>query len=100
MGTGSAIAHRAVDSMMGPRETTVVHQNAPAAPAAAPMVGMGNKLITVCGRSFSLKIICLLVLTFILIQDFFILTSPILIRILLTFVLVHKFLLSARVGLL
>ncbi len=36
MGTGSAIAHRAVDSMMGPRETTVVHQQAPA--AAAPSV--------------------------------------------------------------
>lgn len=41
MGTGSAIAHRAVDSFMGPRETKVVHENAPAAPAApaaaAPM---------------------------------------------------------------
>ena len=37
MGTGSAIAHRAVDSFMGPRETTVVHQNAPeAAPQAYP----------------------------------------------------------------
>lgn len=43
MGTGSAIAHRAVDSFMGPRQTTVVHENAPApAPAAAPMgMGMG-----------------------------------------------------------
>lgn len=38
MGTGSAIAHRAVDSMMGPRETKVVHEHA-GAPAAAPMVG-------------------------------------------------------------
>ena len=34
MGTGSAMAHRAVDSMMGPR--TVIHENAPAA-APAPM---------------------------------------------------------------
>lgn len=31
MGTGSAMAHRAVDSFMGPRETSVVHQNAPEA---------------------------------------------------------------------
>lgn len=38
MGTGSAIAHRAVDSMMGPR--TVVHEQAPApAAAAAPAAG-------------------------------------------------------------
>ncbi|KAJ9525225.1 hypothetical protein QJQ45_020759, partial [Haematococcus lacustris] len=40
MGTGSAIAHRAVDSFMGPRETHVVHEHAPAAPspAAAPQM--------------------------------------------------------------
>lgn len=43
MGTGSAIAHRAVDSFMGPRTTTVVHENAPApAPVAAPMMSMGG----------------------------------------------------------
>lgn len=35
MGTGSAIAHRAVDSFMGPRETRVVHEHQ-GAPAAAP----------------------------------------------------------------
>lgn len=40
LGTGSALAHRAVDSFMGPRETRVVHEHqggapAPAAPAAA-----------------------------------------------------------------
>ena len=34
MGTGSAMAHRAVDSVMGPR--TVVHEGAPAQEAAAP----------------------------------------------------------------
>eukprot|EP00955_Chlamydomonas_euryale_P060083 357606-Chlamydomonas_euryale.AAC.1 len=41
MGTGSAVAHRAVDSMMGPREMTVNHENnhAPAPPTpAVPMV--------------------------------------------------------------
>jgi len=43
MGTGSAVAHRAVDGMMGPRETKVVHEQgeaaaAPVAPvASAPM---------------------------------------------------------------
>lgn len=37
MGTGSAIAHRAVDSFMGPRETKVVHEQQQAAAAAAPM---------------------------------------------------------------
>jgi coiled-coil-helix-coiled-coil-helix domain-containing protein 10 len=31
MGTGSAIAHRAVDSVMGPRQMEVVHKDAPAA---------------------------------------------------------------------
>jgi hypothetical protein len=35
MGTGSAIAHRAVDSMMGPRTMQVEH--VPAPEAAAPM---------------------------------------------------------------
>ncbi len=38
MGTGSAMAHRAVDAVMGPR--TIVHEQAPApesAAAAAPM---------------------------------------------------------------
>ena len=33
MGTGSAIAHRAVDSVMGPRQMEVVHKDAPAAAA-------------------------------------------------------------------
>ncbi|PNH02404.1 hypothetical protein TSOC_011624 [Tetrabaena socialis] len=39
MGTGSAVAHRAVDSMMGPRTVVHEHQEAPAAaaPAAMPM---------------------------------------------------------------
>lgn len=40
LGTGSAVAHRAVDSMMGPRDLQVTHENAPApvsAAAAAPM---------------------------------------------------------------
>ncbi|KAG1659828.1 hypothetical protein FOA52_003771 [Chlamydomonas sp. UWO 241] len=45
MGTGSAVAHRAVDSMMGPREVNHVHQEAPGAPAApaaaAPMMSNG-----------------------------------------------------------
>ncbi|KAI8466912.1 MAG: hypothetical protein J3K34DRAFT_432131 [Monoraphidium minutum] len=35
LGTGSAIAHRAMDSVMGPR--TVVHEHQGAPPAAAPM---------------------------------------------------------------
>lgn len=40
MGTGSAIAHRAVDGMMGPRQVEHVHTPAPAAaPAAAPTTG-------------------------------------------------------------
>jgi hypothetical protein len=37
MGTGSAIAHRAVDGMMGPRTMQVEHVGAPAPEAAAPM---------------------------------------------------------------
>ena len=49
MGTGSAIAHRAVDSFMGPRETTVVHQNAPeAAPQAYPQQQVRYRYA--CGR--------------------------------------------------
>ena len=41
MGTGMAVANRAVDSVMGPRATEVVHKHegAPAAPAAAPVGG-------------------------------------------------------------
>lgn len=39
MGTGMAVANRAVDSVMGPRQTEVVHKNeggdAPKAPAPA-----------------------------------------------------------------
>jgi hypothetical protein len=31
MGTGSAIANRAVDAVMGPRQMEVVHKDAPAA---------------------------------------------------------------------
>jgi len=41
LGTGSAFAHRAVDGLMGARETKVVHEHAdapPAAPASAPMM--------------------------------------------------------------
>jgi len=43
LGTGSAMAHRAVDAMMGPRETRVVHENAgaPAPAPAAPMAPQG-----------------------------------------------------------
>lgn len=38
LGTGSAMAHRAVDAMMGPRTVVHEHQGAPEAPAApAPM---------------------------------------------------------------
>merc|ERR1712232_156653 len=42
MGTGMAVANRAVDAVMGPRQTEVVHRHegAPAAPAAAPVGGM------------------------------------------------------------
>merc|ERR1712194_406081 len=38
MGTGMAVANRAVDAVMGPRQTEVVHRNegAPAAAAGAP----------------------------------------------------------------
>jgi len=46
MGTGSAVAHRAVDSMMGPRQVEHVHTGAPApaAPAAAaPGMQCGNE---------------------------------------------------------
>lgn len=42
MGTGMAVANRAVDAVMGPRQTEVVHKNegAPAAaPAPAPAAG-------------------------------------------------------------
>jgi len=34
-GTGSAVAHRAVDAVMGPRQVEHVHQNTPAAAAAS-----------------------------------------------------------------
>merc|ERR1719329_1741593 len=42
MGTGMAVANRAVDAVMGPRQTEVVHRHegAPAAPAAAPAGGL------------------------------------------------------------
>ncbi len=39
MGTGSALAHRAVDSVMGPRTMSVVHEGAPAAEGGAPAGG-------------------------------------------------------------
>ena len=40
MGTGMAVANRAVDSVMGPRQTEVVHRNEEGgAPAAAPAAG-------------------------------------------------------------
>jgi hypothetical protein len=42
MGTGSAIAHRAVDSFMGPRTVEHVHTGAPAAPQAAAPMGMSD----------------------------------------------------------
>merc|ERR1719218_138634 len=35
MGTGMAVANRAVDAVMGPRQTEVVHRHE-GAPAAAP----------------------------------------------------------------
>ena len=52
MGTGSAFAHRAVDGLMGGRETRVVHENAPegapaASPASAPMM---HQQVCVCVR--------------------------------------------------
>ena len=53
MGTGSAIAHRAVDGMMGPRQVEHVHTPAPAAaPAAAPTTGwFGSSAPAAPGRS-------------------------------------------------
>lgn len=42
MGTGSAIAHRAVDSVMGPRTVVHEHQEAPAAASAAPADAQGQ----------------------------------------------------------
>ena len=38
MGTGMAVANRAVDAVMGPRQTEVVHRH-DGAPAAAPAAG-------------------------------------------------------------
>ena len=35
-GTGTAVAHRAVDAIMGPRTVTHEHVGAPQAPASAP----------------------------------------------------------------
>jgi hypothetical protein len=37
-GTGSSLAHHAVDSVLGPRKMEVEHKEAPAAAAAAPAV--------------------------------------------------------------
>mmetsp|Transcript_54622 Transcript_54622/g.173516 ORF Transcript_54622/g.173516 Transcript_54622/m.173516 type:complete len:80 (-) Transcript_54622:89-328(-) len=53
MGTGSAIAHRAVDSVMGPREVNHVHSGEPAGAAPAPMAAgdacsMQNKTFMDC----------------------------------------------------
>ena len=55
MGTGSAIAHRAVDGMMGPRQVEHVHTPAPAAaPAAAPTTGwFGSSAPAAPGRSYA-----------------------------------------------
>jgi hypothetical protein len=58
MGTGSALAHRAVDSVMGPRTMTVQHEGAPAesgaASAAAPAAGA-----TACGNQMKAFTACL-----------------------------------------
>lgn len=56
MGTGSAFAHRAVDSFMGPRETKVVHEQAPNEPApSAPLAPYHQSGLQsadgVCGES-------------------------------------------------
>jgi hypothetical protein len=50
MGTGSAIAHRAVDSFMGPRSMNVVHEQTPAAPAAPMMAAPMSSPEGPCGQ--------------------------------------------------
>ena len=54
-GTGSAVANRAVDSIMGPRQVEHVHTPAPAAaPAAAPTTGwFGSSAPAAPGRSYA-----------------------------------------------
>ena len=52
-GVGMSVASRAVDSMMGPRQTEVVHRNE-GAPAAAPVAGkcqMQQDQLTQCMQS-------------------------------------------------
>jgi len=50
IGTGSAIAHRAVDSFMGPRETKVVNESAAAAPLAQQVPMASGSAEGPCGN--------------------------------------------------
>lgn len=56
-GTGMAVANRAVDAVMGPRQTEVVHRHegAPAAPAASsqPVCQFQQDQLTQCMKSSS-----------------------------------------------
>uniref|UniRef100_A0A7S0HSI8 CHCH domain-containing protein n=1 Tax=Hanusia phi TaxID=3032 RepID=A0A7S0HSI8_9CRYP len=53
LGTGSAIAHHAVDSIMGPRKVEHVHNNAPAPEApAAPAAPAGSTPMQ-CANEYS-----------------------------------------------
>lgn len=47
-GTGSAIAHRAVDSIMGPRTVVHEHQGVEAAPGAAPAAAPASQAADTC----------------------------------------------------
>ena len=54
-GTGMAVANRAVDAVMGPRQTEVVHRHegAPAAAAAAPTCQFQQDQLDQCMKSSS-----------------------------------------------
>jgi hypothetical protein len=61
MGVGSSMAHRAVDSVMGPRQMSVVHEGgAPAAEsAAAAAPAMGGAAAAACGNQMKAFTDCL-----------------------------------------
>lgn len=59
MGTGSAIAHRAVDGVMGPRQIEMTGGAAPVAPAAVctPMHSGAQPTVPKCSRSAGVVIV-------------------------------------------
>ena len=59
MGTGSAMAHRAVDAVMGPRTMSVQHEGAPAAAEGAAAAATPAGLAPACANHMKAFTECL-----------------------------------------